>query len=86
MIRVDLEAESGLGLFGQVTEHVAGSFYGGPALLADQMAVGPSGQVVGGRAVRQVGVQHDSQPLEFVEVAVDGREVDIRSLGLDLGG
>jgi hypothetical protein len=86
MIRVDLETETGLGRLRQATEYVTRGFYGSPALLADQMAVGPSSQVVGGRAVRQVGVQHDSQSFEFVKIAVDGREVDVGSLGVDLGG
>ena len=70
----------------RVAEEILGGLEHRPAGLADQMAVGLGGQVVGGRAVAQVGVDDDPEPLELVEVAVDGREVDVGGRGLDLGG
>ena len=34
----------------------------------------------------QVGVDDDAEALELIEVAVDGRQVDVRGLLLHLGG
>jgi hypothetical protein len=51
-----------------------------------KMAVGLGGQVVGGRAVAQMGVDDHAEAFELVEVPVDGREVDVGGRGLDLGG
>ena len=43
----------------------------------------PGGQVVGGRPVTEVGVDHHSQLLELVEVPVDGRQRHVGGPGLD---
>ena len=56
------------------------------ALLAQEVPVDGARQVVGGRAVTEVRVHDDAEALELIEVAIDGREVDVGVLRLHLGG
>ena len=60
VVRMNLKAESGLGALGQPREDFAWSFDDGPAVLADQMAVGAGRQVVGGGAVGQMSVHNNA--------------------------
>ena len=57
-----------------------------PAPFADKMAVRRGGEVVGRRAVPEVHVGDNAEAFEFLEVAVDGRDMDVGSLNLNLGG
>ena len=43
-------------------------------------------QVKGGRAVAEVGVGDHAKTFEFLEVPIDGRDVDVRGRRLNLGG
>jgi hypothetical protein len=47
--------------------------------------MGTGGQVVGSRPVPEMGVDHDPEPLEIVEVPVDRRDVHLGRERLDLG-
>src|SRR6202043_4165643 len=49
-----------------------------PADLAYQVPVRLGRQVVGRRAVPEVGVHHDAEALELLEIAVHRRGVDVR--------
>ena len=57
-----------------------------PAPFADKMAVRRGGEAVGRRAVPEVHVGDNAEAFEFLEVAVDGRDMDVGSLNLNLGG
>jgi hypothetical protein len=82
VVGVDGEAVVRLGVSGEAAEHGVGDVDRRPTLLADEVPVGRRGQVIGGRPVADVGVDHDAQALELVEVAVDGRGVHVGQLGL----
>ena len=69
----------------QAFEDLVGCLDHGAALFADEVAMGPGGQVVGGRAVPEMGVDDDPEALEVVEVSIDRRDVDLGRLRLDLG-
>jgi hypothetical protein len=83
---VDGEPVAGPGSGGEGLEEADGRLEGGAALLADEVAVGLVGEVVVGRAVSEVGVVDEAEPLELVEVAVDGGQVDVGGEGLHVGG
>ena len=85
VIGMDLETVSGLRGLGQFREYFAWGFDGGTAVLAYQVAVGEGCQVVGGGAVGQMSVHYHAYSFELVEIAVDGGQVDIGRIGLDLG-
>ena len=82
---IDPEAVVTLGGAGQGPEEILGSLEHGPARLADEMAVRLRRQMVRGRAVPEMGMDDDPEPLQFVQVAVDGRQVDVGSGSLDRG-
>ena len=86
VVGVDLEAVSRLCRSGQAVEDLRGYFDADTALFADEVTVGAGGEVVGGRAVGEMGVDDDAQLFELIEVAVNGGEVGVGGLGLDLGG
>ena len=73
----DLEPELGQGSAGQLVEQFVRHGQRRAAVLADQVSVALSGQVVGGWAVPEVDVLDHAEPLELVEVAVDGGPVDL---------
>jgi hypothetical protein len=83
---VDGEPESDPSVLGQAVEQLFGYLNELPALLAHEVTVHGCGQVIRGGAMPEVGVDHDTQALQLIEVAIDGREMDVRSLGLHLGG
>ena len=62
---------------GQAPEELVRGLQGRPARLADEVAVGQGSQLVGGGAVPKVGVDDDAELLEVLQVAVDGRDVDL---------
>ena len=84
MVWVDGEPELGPSFPGQVVEERVGDLNQLAALLADEMPVHRRRQVVGRRPVPEMGMDVEAQPLELIEVAVDGGDVDVGSLGLDL--
>ncbi len=73
----DPEPELGQGGAGQLVEQSVRHGQCRAAVLADQVSVALSGQVVTGWAVPKVDVLDDAEPLELVEVAVDGGPVDL---------
>ena len=75
-----------VGCAGEIAEDLDGHFGHGSALFADQVAVGGFGEVVGGRAVAEVGTVHDLEPFQFLKVAVDRGHVHVRGIGTNLGG
>ena len=83
--RIDREAEMTPCSRGQAVEVVLGGLDHRPARFAHEMPVRLRGQVIEGRSVPEVSMDDDSEPLELVEVPVDGRQVDVGSAGLDLG-
>ena len=80
---VDVEVEARTAACGQAAEDLVGRLDHGAALLAHEVAVGAGRQVVGGRAVPEMGVDHHTQPLEIVEVPVDRGDVHLGRHGLD---
>ena len=78
MIRAQLEAEPALRALRHRLEEILGRLDGRAADLADEMAVCLGGEVIGGRAVPEVGVDHHAEALELLEVPVDGGGVHIR--------
>ena len=83
---IDGEPELGLGLLGQPAEERVGGLDHLAALLTDEMSVRSGGQVVRRRTVPKVCVHDHSEPFQLVEIAIDGREVNIWSLFLHLCG
>ena len=77
VMRVDGEPELALGLAGQFGEELISRFDPLPAPVADEVGMGVRGQQVGGRPMAQMGVLDDAQLLELLQIAVDGREMDI---------
>ena len=74
---VDGEPEVPLGLPGQFVEQVVPRLDALSALGTDQMAVGVGRQLVGHRTVAEMGVAHDAELLQLLEVPVDGGRVDV---------
>jgi len=85
VVRIDVEVELRLRRPRQAQEDLVGRLDHGAALFADEMAVSTRSEMVRGGAVAEMGMDDDAQPLQVVEVAVDRRDVDIGSDGLDLG-
>ena len=77
MVRAKLEAEAPLGTLGHRLEQVVRSLDRRAAHLADEVAVGLGRQVVGRRAVPEVGVDDDAEALELLEVAIHRGGVDV---------
>ena len=80
-----VKPNSVLGPVGEADEQLVGCLDRAAAVLAHEMAMGAGGQVVGGRAVPEVGMDDDPEPFELLEVPVDGGEVDVGSSRLDDG-
>ncbi len=72
MPRVDGEAESCFRPAGQSEEQVVWCLDQRAALLADEMCMRLRGQLVGGRAVPEMGVHDHPEKLEVLQVPVDG--------------
>jgi len=85
VVGVDCEPVLPEGLCRQRREEPIADFEHRSALFADEMAVCCRGEVIGRGAMSQVDVGDDSEPLKLLEVAVDGREVDVGCFELDLG-
>jgi hypothetical protein len=80
---VDAEAVLRHRRLAQLGEQRRGDLGEAPAAFADEMAVVDRSHVVDRRSVAEVGVGDDAELLELLEIAVDGRRVDIWSSGLD---
>lgn len=74
---VDGEAVVALGGGSQSAEEILRGLEHGSAGLADEMAVGLGGQMVGGRSVSEMGVDDDPEPFELVEIPVNGGQMDV---------
>jgi hypothetical protein len=83
VVWAEFEAEPALGAFCHGREEVLRCLDGGAAYLADEVAVGLGRQVVCGGSMPEMGVDDDAQALELLEIAVDGRRVDVGSEGAD---
>ena len=86
MVGIDLEAEPATGLADELIkegwrclEHLA-------AVLADQVAMGLRGQVVGGGSLPGVAVLDDAEALELFEDPVHSGAREVRALLLDQRG
>ena len=66
-------------------EELLGCLNDRPAGLADEVPVALGGEVVGRRAMAEMGMDDDTEPLELLEVAIDGRQVHIGRESLHLG-
>ena len=86
MVWIDREPEPGLGVLGQAAEQGVGRLDHLPALLADEVPMRGTGQMVRRRAMSQVRVNDNTQSLQLVEVSIDGGQVDVGSLFLHLCG
>ena len=84
MVRVDIEAEARPGRPGQTLEHIFGHLDHGPALFADQMPVSERSQMIGGRTMAEVRVDHHPEALELIEITINRRQVDVRRPAMDL--
>ena len=61
----------------QLDKKRAGRLGDAPAHVANEMAVIVGGQVIRRRPMPEMTMDHDAEPLELVEVAVDRRHVDV---------
>jgi hypothetical protein len=84
--RVDRESVVRKGSRSQGSKDLLRRFHCRSAPLAYKVAVSLGREVVGGRAMAKVRVDHNPESLEFVQVAVDRRQMDVRRDGLNLGG
>ena len=82
--RVDRKPEVGNGPTSQVGEEPVCNLHMRAASLADQVAVRRAREVVGGWAVSEMSMYDHAQAFEFLEVAIDRRDRDIRGLSLNL--
>ena len=86
MMRIDGEPEAGPCLLREPVEERVGNLDQLPAVLAHEVTVHRGGQVICRWAMPEMGVHDDTEALQLVEVAVDGREVDVGGLGLHFAG
>jgi hypothetical protein len=84
--RVDRESVVRKSSRSQGSKDLLRRFHRRSAPLAYEVAVSLRSEVVGGRAMAEVRVDHNSESLEFVKIAVDRRQMDVRRDGLNLGG
>lgn len=82
MVRIDLEAVPRPGASGQALEQLVWRLEDIAALLADEMAVSTSREVIGRRAMAKVGMDDDTHPLQIFQIAIDRREMDVGRLRL----
>ena len=83
MVDVDVESELLTGLGDQRGKELVRGHDGGAALLADEVTVRSCRQVVRGWSVTEMGVGDHSEALEFIEIAIDRGEGDVRGPSLD---
>ncbi len=81
VVGVDVKAEASPGGSRQTLKHLVRYLYHGSATLAHQMAMGESSQVIGGRPMTEMGMDHNAESFQLVEVAVDGGQIDVRAPG-----
>jgi hypothetical protein len=86
MARVDHKAVLALRRVGQGAKESLGRFHLSPAHLTDQVSVRLGGKVVRRRSVSQMRMDDDAESLEFIEIAVDRREMNVRRNPLHLFG
>jgi hypothetical protein len=80
---IDRESKARSNGSGQVREQLDRSLDHRSALLTDEVGVGICGELVCRRAVPEVRVHDHAEPLELIEIAIDGRQVDVRGARLD---
>lgn len=84
MARIDLESVVTLGRFAQLVEELLGRLEHRAALLADEVAVTLAREVIGRRAVAEMGMDDHAKSLELLEVSIDRREMHVWRFGLHL--
>lgn len=84
MARIDCEPEVGDSSASKVREEALIDLDVGVALLADQVPMCCASQVIGRRAVPEMGVHDHAESFELLKVAVDGRDRHVRCVSLDL--
>ena len=67
----------------RLDEQLVGCHERRAAVFAHEVAMGAGGQVVGGGTVPEVGMDDDPEPFEFLEIAVDGRQMHVGRPFLD---
>ena len=78
MVGIDGEAQLGAGRSGQRPEQLVGRLDRLSTSLADEVCVGERGELVGGTAVSQMGMDDYAKALQLLEVPVDGGNVHVR--------
>jgi hypothetical protein len=86
MARVNHKAVLALGSGGKSAKEPFGRFHLSPTHLTDQVSVRLGRQVIRRGTVSEVRVNDNAQSLEFVEVAVNRREMNVRRNALNLFG
>ena len=86
MAWIDREAEPLLRLPGQSPEQIVGSLDGEAAVLALKMGVCVGRKLVSRRSVAQVRVHEHANSLELLQVAINGRQMDVGCPTLHDGG
>jgi hypothetical protein len=84
VVGVNVKAVSATSSPSQTLEQLGRKLYDRRTLFADQVTVSQSGQTEHGRTVTKMGVDHDAQSLELVEVPVDSGHVHIGCDAVDL--
>ena len=79
VMRTDSESVPDIEGGGELGEHRIGNLYNGRAHVADEMLMAFIGEVINGAAVAEMDVVDHAEPLQRLERAVHGREVDVRS-------
>ena len=70
----------------RLTNSSSGALTAVAAVFAHEVAMGTGGQVVRGRTMPEMGMDDDAEPLQLLEVAIDGRQVHVGGPRLDDGG
>lgn len=70
----------------ELGEDLVRRFDRGAAVLADEMAVNLRRKVVGSGTMTEMGVRHNPQTLEFVEIPIHRGKVDVRRAPLKVVG
>ena len=86
MVRLDRETDTIERQLGETRKELVGRFEDASTVLANEVAVPLRSEVIDGRSVSKVDMLDHSETLELVQVAIDGREVNIRSCRLRGGG
>ena len=83
MIGIDHESELFFCCPGEPPQQLTWCLDHRPALLADEMRMSHRRKVVGRRTMSEMRVHDNAEALKLLEIAIDRRQVDVGSAGLN---